>query len=139
MNFQKNKGEKENENYEIKSATYSIILTLGIGPIGVWAASHSETTKIATAKVLKDSVDEEAKLKILASILRAGGWVLEEALAPLSKSAANKIKKYRLKIADGLEKVETTTESGISKGLQKAGIPENVADDIAKIIVSFLL
>ncbi|KZM55075.1 hypothetical protein ACTHHL_12350 [Aeribacillus composti] len=88
---------------------------------------------------MKDSVDEEAKLKVLASILRAGGWVLEKALAPLSKSAANKIKKYRLKIADGLEKAEKTTESGISKGLQKAGIPEDVADDIAKIIVSFLL
>ncbi|ASS90448.1 hypothetical protein [Aeribacillus pallidus] len=70
---------------------------------------------------MKDSVDEDAKLKVLASILRAGGWVLEKALAPLSKSAANKIKKYRLKIADGLEKAEKTTESGISKGLQKAG------------------
>ncbi|BBU38655.1 hypothetical protein Q4O60_08430 [Aeribacillus pallidus] len=115
------------------------ILILGIGPIGASAATHSKTTKIATSKVVKDSVDEEAKLKVLASILRAGGWVLEKALAPLSKSAANKIKKYRLKIADGLEKAEKTTESGISKGLQKAGIPEDVADDIAKIIVSFLL
>jgi hypothetical protein len=143
------------------------ILTAGLGPIGASAASHSKdvttypttstveinpssaattvpTTKTPvvtpdTSRVAKDSVDEEAKLKILASALRAGGWVLEKALSPLSKTAAAKVKKYRLKIANGLEKVETTSQNGISKALQKAKIPKDVADDLAKIIVSLLL
>ncbi|MEK0287319.1 hypothetical protein [Caldifermentibacillus hisashii] len=116
------------------------IFTLGIGPIGASAASQTPiSASTATAKIMKDTVDEEAALKTLASILRAGGWLLEKALAPLSKSAADKIKKYRLKIADGLEKAESATQNGISKGLQKAGIPKDVADDIAKIIVTFLI
>lgn len=116
------------------------IFTLGIGPIEASAANQTSiSASTATAKIMKDTVDEEAALKTLASILRAGGWLLEKALAPLSKSAADKIKKYRLKIADGLEKAESATQNGISKGLQKAGIPKDVADDIAKIIVTFLI
>lgn len=64
--------------------------------------------------------------------------MLEQALKPLSKSAADTVKKYRLKIAEGLDKAENTAKDTLSKAFQSVGIPKDVSDDIANIIVSLL-
>ena len=138
----------------LKTKVAPLVLSIGLltSTVGVTGASASSnfnsnnnlasttTVEFAQSATVKDSeVENEGTLKVRASALRAGGWVLEVALKPLSKSGAEKIKKYRLQIAKGLDKVETATKSGISKAIKSTGVPEDVADDIAGLIVTFLI
>lgn len=128
----------------IPVALSAALLTSAFGVTGASAASNSTNTapvavEVTQSAVKNGNVEEEGVLKVLASALRAGGWLLEQALKPLSKSAADTVKKYRIKIADGLDKAENTTKAALSKAFQSVGIPKDVSDDIANIIVSFLL
>ncbi|MFP7487273.1 hypothetical protein SFC65_24250 [Priestia filamentosa] len=140
----------------LKSKVVPVILTATIasGFVGSVSAS-AQTTSPSTHKVevpttsaqavsqvdaLKSpEVKEEAKLKIAAYTLRAGGWALEKMLAPLSKRQADLIRKWRFKVADALIAVETATEKALTTGMTRVGIPKDVAEDIAKIMVSIIL
>ncbi|MFP3845426.1 hypothetical protein [Priestia filamentosa] len=133
----------------LKSKVIPIVLTATIatgfaGSVSASAQTSSSTSSVAVQseplkQVKSNEVNQEAKLKILASALRAGGWVLEKMLSPFSKRGADAVKKYRFKIADVLDKTERVTEDALTTSLTKVGIPRDVARDIAKIVVSIVL
>lgn len=87
----------------------------------------------------RQNVNSEIKLKTIAAMIRSGGWLLETALKPFSKKAANYVLKYRTKIADALDKIEDWSKSKFVNLLVKAGVPKDVADSIADVIVFLLL
>jgi hypothetical protein len=99
-------------------ALSAALLTTVFGVTGASAASSSNTAQVAvevTQSAVKNiNVEVEGVLKVLATSLRAGGWVLEQALKPLSKSATDKVKRYRFNIAHGLDRAENTTKSCLS-------------------------
>ncbi|WZY00398.1 hypothetical protein NSQ26_14100 [Bacillus sp. FSL W7-1360] len=87
----------------------------------------------------RDEARVNAKLKIIAALLRAGGWALEKALRPFSKKNADLVLKYRHKIADVLEEIETVSEMALTQALRKAGIAKKDAEAIAKVIIWIVL
>ena len=90
-------------------------------------------------EVVDEDMEAMIKLKMLASIIRVGGFALEVILTPFSKKAANSVMKNRLKIADALDRVETYSTNVLVNAFKKAGIPTREAEDIAAIIIFIVL
>ncbi|KPV56508.1 MULTISPECIES: hypothetical protein [Paenibacillus] len=85
------------------------------------------------------NVTTEIKLKTLAAIVRAGGWALEVLLKPFSKKAADAVLKYRTKIADALDALESWGKSKFVNLLVRFGVPQDVAESIAEVVAFLVL
>lgn len=76
--------------------------------------------------------------KAFKNALRTGGWLLSQAIKPFSKKTADWIRKNSKKVADWMDQGEKWTEKQFSKTLQKIGAPKDVADSLAKFMISLL-
>lgn len=79
------------------------------------------------------------KMKLIANAFRVGGWLLEKILKPLSPKAADIVRAYSTKIANFLDTVTSVSEAILASGFRGLGMPSDVADALAKIIVALVL
>lgn len=126
------------------------LFTATIGANGVAAASpHSPMPNSSASKtILKETSGKETHFqtqgavpwtyKAFKNALRTGGWLLSQAIKPFSKKTADWIRKNSKKVADWMDQGEKWTEKQFSKTLQKIGAPKDVADSLAKFMISLL-
>ncbi|GAA0137282.1 hypothetical protein YSY43_41230 [Paenibacillus sp. YSY-4.3] len=123
----------------VATALFVVPTTSAIASASTPAAAAKPAAYAAAAISTSKNVNSEIKLKTIAAMVRAGGWLLENALKPFSKKAADNVLKYRSQIADALEALETWSKSQFVNLLVKAGVPKDVADSIAEVIVFLVL
>lgn len=118
--------------------TTSAFASASTPAVSAKSVSYVAVSKAAAISTSKD-VNSEIKLKTIAAFIRTGGWLLEKALKPFSKKAADNVLKYRTQIANALDALETWSKSKFVDLLVKAGVPRDVADSIAEVIVFLVL
>ncbi|MEU3964838.1 hypothetical protein AB0F42_34455 [Streptomyces buecherae] len=108
---------------------------------GAEAQEISEFEAFATQ--LENGTNEQPRIlgmgtivrKLIVAGLRHGGVWAGKIVGKVSKKAGNYIKKNGNKIADAIEDVEGWSETALTLALVKAGVPTDVAGDIAKGIM----
>lgn len=123
----------------VATALFVVPTTSAFASASTPAASAKPAAYAAAAISTSKDVNSEIKLKTIAAMIRTGGWLLENALKPFSKKAADNVLKYRSQIADALEALETWSKSKFVNLLVKAGVPKDVAESIAEVIVFLVL
>ncbi|HBI04019.1 MAG TPA: hypothetical protein DDY49_08330, partial [Paenibacillaceae bacterium] len=130
---------------KIISTVISVSLLVGtFGVNGVSAASSSSTSvpSVQTSSKANQRSTQGVvswSYKAFKNALRAGGWLLSQAVKPFSSKGANWIRNNSKKVADLMDKGESWTESMFAKGLKKIGAPDDVAKSLAKFIVSLMV
>ncbi|MGM7703017.1 hypothetical protein ACSVDE_14900 [Pseudalkalibacillus sp. Hm43] len=122
-----------------------------------YASAYSKTTTPSTVTKIKapapikgPSPGKEAEPQIWVSIgkkavvlaVRHGGFALSNLIKKIpyrwAQSSSKSIAKYGNKAANVIEEINNFTETGVTLGLVKAGIPPSDARNIAKFVCFFL-
>ncbi|MCF2945745.1 hypothetical protein [Paenibacillus tarimensis] len=130
-----------NEKFKkvILATVASAVIAVPMTSAASAATMTTSATAVAKSISTPQNVNAQIKLKTVAAMIRAGGWALEVALKPFSKKAANYVLKYRTKIANALDKMEDWSKSKFVSLLTKAGVPKDVAESIADVVVFLVL
>lgn len=125
------------------------LLTAGLGTAGASASYDTSTVpkQIPVAEHVKITSPEKQyetqgavswTYKAFKNAMRAGGWLLSQAVKPFSTKTATWIRNNSKKVADLMDKGEKWTEGQFTKGLKGLGAPDDVAETLAKFIVALI-
>lgn len=94
--------------------------------------THSSTDSYETKGVITWT------MKTIKHALRIGGWALEPLLKLFDKEMAKNVRKYSSSLADALDKLDKWTEATITRAAVALKVPEDVAEAIAKVIMTLI-
>ncbi|MFD3449437.1 hypothetical protein ACFDTO_33200 [Microbacteriaceae bacterium 4G12] len=125
------------------------MFSFAIMPVtSTFAATQSPTKNIEaisnerTVQVFNNAGEHTTyglKLKAISYAFRTGGWLLEQILKPFSKKNAALIRSKSKAIADKLDEITKVTTLIVASALRSAGLPDDVAETLATIIVGLVL
>ncbi|MCY9518037.1 hypothetical protein [Paenibacillus apiarius] len=129
------------------------IVTMALSPTISLAAErqqlkqHASHTSMSTSIHYSPSANSNSyetsgavtwTMKTIKHALRIGGWALEPLLKLFNKEMAKNVRKYSSKMADALESIEKWSEAKIVKAAVALKVPKDVAEAIAKVIMTLI-